>query len=294
MRRFIFIPLMLFIIKPIVFGQCWIGIITKDTNIFESATFDSDVKFRLHKDDYVLVVDDEDDELFCSTYSVFDEDYGYAIRHNIKYIKDFDCDNASEAFDDIQYLLDMSEDRHNSGVKESSSISQPLINQEPKYFLGEVTTNVNVRSTPSTALQPLTKLSKGDLIVFDEKSLSNGFYYVLCVNDDKYGFVSSKYVNTIREIKEEQLELEVKYISDYFNKDPELVIKNDANVSMTLRVNNKVNYPFKAHEQRTITVPAGNVTLMVSSPGTTPYIGTSLAKNGYSYTHTFYLVSKKK
>lgn len=266
--------------------------------MFESATFDSDVKFRLHKDDYVLVVDDEeDDKVFCSTYSVFDEDYGYAIRYNIEYVKDFNCDNASEAFDDIQYLLDMSEDRYNLGKtpsKKASEVRKPIIHQESKYFLGEVTTDVNVRSTPSTALHPLTKLSKGDMIVFDEESLSNGFYYVLCINEDKYGYVSSKYVKTIREIKEEQLELEVKYISDYINKDPELVIKNDANISMTLRVNNKVNYPFKAHEQRTITVPAGNVSLMVSSPGTTPYIGTSYAKKGYSYSHTFYLVTQKR
>ena len=95
----------------------------------------------------------------------------------------------------------------------------------------------------------------------------------------------------IKEIKEEHLNLEELYDEFIEGRDPELHIRNSANVAMTLRVNDKVNYPFKAHEKRIITVPPGKVHLYVSSPGTIPYNGITEAKSGHSYGHTFYLKS---
>lgn len=165
-----------------------------------------------------------------------------------------------------------------------------------KDFIGITTTNVNFRYEPSTECEIIEKLPRGCVVSFDDESLVDGFYYVNVVDSNTFGYVSAKYVYKYKEIsidttlvlKEEDVNPSYKRENN-LHLDPQLKIKNLASVAMTLRVNDELNYKFKAHQERTITVPAGNVKLMVYSPGTIPYIGTTKARENYLYTHEFYL-----
>lgn len=165
-----------------------------------------------------------------------------------------------------------------------------------KDYVGLTTTTVNFRYEPSTESEIIEKLPKGCPIAFDDESLEDGFYFVNVLKTNTFGYVSAKYIQKYKEISiDTTLVLEKEDVEPTYQKknnlhlDPQLKIKNLASVAMTLRVNDELNYKFKAHQERTITVPAGIVKLMVYSPRTIPYIGTTKAEENYLYTHEFYL-----
>ena len=165
-----------------------------------------------------------------------------------------------------------------------------------KDYVGLTTASVNFRYEPSTESEIIEKLPKGCPIAFDDESLEDGFYFVNVLETNTFGYVSAKYIKKYKEISiDTTLVLEKENVEPTYQKknnlhlDPQLKIKNLASVTMTLRVNDELNYKFKAHQERTITVPAGIVKLMVYSPRTIPYIGTTKAEENYLYTHEFYL-----
>lgn len=165
-----------------------------------------------------------------------------------------------------------------------------------KDYVGLTTTTVNFRYEPSTESEIIEKLPKGCPIAFDDESLEDGFYFVNVLETNTFGYVSAKYIQKYQEISiDTTLVLEKEDVNPTYQRknnlhlDPQLKIKNLASVGMTLRVNDELNYKFKAHQERTITVPAGIVKLMVYSPRTIPYIGTTKAEENYLYTHEFYL-----
>lgn len=165
-----------------------------------------------------------------------------------------------------------------------------------KDYVGLTTTTVNFRYEPSTESEIIEKLPKGCPIAFDDESLEDGFYFVNVLETNTFGYVSAKYIQKYQEISiDTTLVLEKENVNPTYQRknnlhlDPQLKIKNLASVGMTLRVNDELNYKFKAHQERTITVPAGIVKLMVYSPRTIPYIGTTKAEDNYLYTHEFYL-----
>lgn len=165
-----------------------------------------------------------------------------------------------------------------------------------KDYVGLTTTTVNFRYEPSTESEIIEKLPKGCPIAFDDESLEDGFYFVNVLETNTFGYVSAKYIQKYQEISiDTTLVLEKENVNPTYQRknnlhlDPQLKIKNLASVGMTLRVNDELNYKFKAHQERTITVPAGIVKLMVYSPRTIPYIGTTKAEENYLYTHEFYL-----
>jgi uncharacterized protein YgiM (DUF1202 family) len=165
-----------------------------------------------------------------------------------------------------------------------------------KDYVGLTTTSVNFRYEPSTESEIIEKLPKGCPIAFDDESLENGFYFVNVLKTNTFGYVSAKYIQKYKEISiDTTLVLKKEDVNPTYQRknslhlDPQLKVKNLASVAMTLRVNDELNYKFKAHQERTITVPAGNVKLMVYSPGTIPYIGTTKTEENYLYTHEFYL-----
>lgn len=165
-----------------------------------------------------------------------------------------------------------------------------------KDYVGLTTTTVNFRYEPSTESEIIEKLPKGCPIAFDDESLEDGFYFVNVLETNTFGYVSAKYIQKYQEISiDTTLVLEKENVNPTYQRknnlhlDPQLKIKNLASVGMTLRVNDELNYKFKAHQERTITVPAGIVKLMVYSPKTIPYIGTTKAEENYLYTHEFYL-----
>lgn len=165
-----------------------------------------------------------------------------------------------------------------------------------KDYVGLTTTTVNFRYEPSTESEIIEKLPQGCPIAFDDESLEDGFYFVNVLETNTFGYVSAKYIQKYQEISiDTTLVLEKEDVNPTYQRknnlhlDPQLKIKNLASVGMTLRVNDELNYKFKAHQERTITVPAGIVKLMVYSPRTIPYIGTTKAEENYLYTHEFYL-----
>ncbi len=296
MRRSVFL-IIVFCMHVFCYAQCWLGVLKNDANMFSEASSESDFIIRVKDNSSVLFDKNTHKNGFYYVYSVDDKLYGYINARNIKLVKEFDCDDSESIIESIETEHEEDEsvyDEVNSNDQEDES--EPIIDSDNdidthvgELWIGYAKRDVNLRTSPSTNNVPLTTIPAGSVLAFDITSLKNGFYYVCYIDKDMFGYVSQQYIGKNRVINEEYVELNESSEEDYSDCDPELHIKNDANVNMTLRVNNKVNYPFKAHEERTITVPAGTVSLRASSPGVIPFNGTSKVEKGYIYDHVFYL-----
>lgn len=158
-----------------------------------------------------------------------------------------------------------------------------------KYWVAEVTANVNLRESPSTDNTPILRIPNGSYVAIDDESVVNGFVFANYLDKDEYGYISIKYVKKLKVIEEDQLDLTEDIGGDFTDAEPEIEIENQESIPFTLRVNNSQNYHFNGHDKKTITVPAGKLSLMVSSPGTIPYRGTETVKKNYKYSRSFYL-----
>lgn len=306
MRKFL---LLLLFLQPFAVNcnaQCWVGILKNEANMFSGPSSESEFMVRLEEESVVILDEMSKKNGYFSVYSVNNERYGYVAAKNVELLKEYDCDDAEGTLNILKQIINDESEMEEDELEDSEeyeeelgndNLQQSSKNSTSELWLGYTTTDVYLRSDPSTNNSPLTKIPKGSALAFNNSTLDNGFYYTCYIDKDLYGYVSQKFIAKVKEIKNERIELNEIKDEKKVGQDPELHITNDADVGMTLRVNNKVNYPFKAHEKKTITVPPGKVSLIVSSPGTIPYNGTSEAKAGWSYEHKFYLTtvrSKKK
>lgn len=156
------------------------------------------------------------------------------------------------------------------------------------YWICTVKKNLNMREVPTTVdNEPICQIPAGDYIVIDDEDCENGFVYAVWVAEDIYGYVSEKYIKKeqILETREEDVLQETGYISKY---DPELVIENQCDRSITVSLNG-TRYYFDAGETRTIVVPPGKISILASSPGVIPYSTTQRVASNHSYEWEFFI-----
>lgn len=162
------------------------------------------------------------------------------------------------------------------------------VSAQAKYYIGVVTTNLNLREGPSTEYDVICRISKGEYVFIDTDETENGFYYVVYVNRDEIGYVSRKYVTIIEEVKvDNKGVLEVVGELLTYNSS-EVVITNSSSYKCTIRIGGN-NYKFNPKETRSITVNPGTYNIQASAPGVIPYIGSEKLVGGYIYNWTFYV-----
>lgn len=157
-----------------------------------------------------------------------------------------------------------------------------------KYYIGVATTTVNLREGPSIYFDVLCQVPKGGYVFVDTEDTLLGFYRVVYVDKDEVGYISSKYVKLLEEVKVDrngvlQVSGESK---SYYNSEVE--INNASSHTATIRIGGQY-YKFKPWETRKITLSPGTYTIQASAPGVLPYIGSDKLEGGYIYSWKFYV-----
>ena len=161
------------------------------------------------------------------------------------------------------------------------------------YWICTVKKNLNMREVPTIIdNDPICQIPAGDYIVIDDEYSENGFVYAVWVAEDIYGYVSEKYITKkqVLETQEEDVLQETGYISRY---DPELVIENQCDRSITVSLNDD-QYWFDIGETKTITVPSGKLNIFASSPGVIPFSTSQYVSANNSYEWQFFIKRERR
>ena len=160
---------------------------------------------------------------------------------------------------------------------------------EYSYYTAQTTYDVNFREGPSTANKIIRKLPKGTYIFVDKSDYANGYYKVVTVEDDEYGYVHQKYVKFLEKVKVDE-DGGMKVVQTIDSPYAEIKIENDTNVKVTMKIGKQV-YVFMPHQTRTIQIDAGTYNTVLSSPGLKPGVYKDVIKGGMGYEWTIYIVS---
>ncbi len=158
-------------------------------------------------------------------------------------------------------------------------------------YLGQTTTTVNFRSEPNTSCDVIDTLFEGTSLFIISTEKVKGFYHALNIHTNEEGYVHGDYVNLIEEIP--QNEESIFTATGTTDDEPELVVFNNTNIHMTLKMND-VLYSFSPHEKRTLKLSPGEYSYRASSSGVIPYHGKEVVKNGMIYEWEFYIVTVTK
>lgn len=176
-----------------------------------------------------------------------------------------------------------------------------------------ITQQVNLRGTPSSQGEVITRLHRAELLTV---YAVEGSWYL--VQSDKYaGWVHGNYIELTTDfearaeeiwrndppvaktpqplpagtrIDEEKTVLSRTYVGS--NVEPVLEITNDATVAMTLNIGG-VDYLFKSKETKTISLHSGIYQFKASAPGILPYESKERVDKGFKYFWRFYVVTRR-
>ena len=161
------------------------------------------------------------------------------------------------------------------------------------YYLCKVTTSVNLRVGPGTNEEKICTIPAGSYVVVDDNyHYDNGFIYTHYVDEDIDGYISSKYLEVIEEVKVDSRGVFTK-TGTSAGYDPQIEITNATSRNITIKINDKA-YLFDPHEKRTLTCEPGSVEVMASSPGVIPYIGVDVVSENCLYSWEFYIRTTRR
>lgn len=149
---------------------------------------------------------------------------------------------------------------------------------EYTYYVAQTTYDVNFREGPSTAHKIIRKLPKGTYIFVDKSDYTNGYYKVVTIEDDQYGYIHQKYVRLLEKRKVDEGG-GMKVVQTINSPYAEIMVKNDTDVRVTLKIGKQV-FVFTPHQTRTIQIDGGTYNTVVSSPGVIPGIYKDVIKAG--------------
>lgn len=159
-------------------------------------------------------------------------------------------------------------------------------------YLAISTADVNLREGPSTEYNVIRCLKEGTALYVDSVYTVDGWYLVVDIKHDIEGYVSSKYVRLGKLVdKAKNVSIEKGDITSDYN--PVLNIKNDTNISLSLKLNDKL-YKFFPQETKTLTLNPGYFTFRASSPGVIPYSGEYTLESNYKYNWRFFIVTSRR
>lgn len=157
-------------------------------------------------------------------------------------------------------------------------------------YLGWITSKVNFREQPSTNASIIGSLNPGAQIFIVSLSTDNEFYNIIDIQTNTEGYVSKKYVNVGKQLKENEEGIFTPngQSSSY---SPELEIYNNTKLNLTLKLNSQT-YTFNPREKRTLEISAGTITYRASAPGVIPDFGTETIESNQNYSWQFYIISR--
>ena len=161
-----------------------------------------------------------------------------------------------------------------------------------KYYICQVTKDVNFREGPSTESARLFVISRGDFIFIDTDEKVGNYYRAIHIESNEIGYVSANYVKRIQEVEEDPNGT-LQLIDNSENYLSEVQIENDTNLSVVITIGSK-SYKFKPHEKKIITIEPNTYKIRASCPGVIPYVGTDKVEGGHVYSWTFYTYTTRR
>lgn len=239
----------------------------------------------------LLGVESEDEEGYhsCS----YDEGWGWSnVKKGKEYCFTLIFNGTIPLYVSNISLLDESEyeggtEFKNIDLRDKSKRGSAYTDNDFDYHQAYIKSNVNFRTGPGIDYGIICQLKKNSQIIVDKSSLENDFYYVINPRGEQDGYVHKNYISFSKPIQRnnEQMFTARKRESG-FEIDPVIHIKNKANRTLTLRVNNKNNkskYTIKKNESIDIQVGKGQYFIHASSPGVRDWSGYEKLDNNYDY-----------
>lgn len=161
------------------------------------------------------------------------------------------------------------------------------------YWICSVKTDLHMKEEPTKVdNNSICVIPAGEFIVIDDEDRKNGNVYALWVRGDTYGYVTEDYIEKVQVLATNEVNV-LQETGKIKQDDPELVIKNKCNGKVTVLLNG-LKHSIAAGETKTVVVPAGKVSIFVSSPGMIPFSTTQYVKSNRSYRWEFYIERETK
>ena len=168
-----------------------------------------------------------------------------------------------------------------------------LFSANAKYWICTLNTDQHMKDEPIVdGGKVLCLVPGGEYVVIDDEDRKNGFVYALWVNGDVYGYLTEAYITKVQELETSQQNV-LQETGRIRENDPEIEIKNKCEGKITVSVNGN-KHSFKPGETQKIVVPAGKISIFVSTPGMLPFSSHQYVKAGRSYKWTFYIKRDKE
>ena len=165
-----------------------------------------------------------------------------------------------------------------------------MVGARAQAYLGNTTTQVNLRGGPGTNYPVLRSLDGGTQLFVVSNETVDGFYEVIYIMTNTEGYVHNAFVRLV-----ERVELNEEGVftpaGRSTTQDPELKIYNNTSRTLTLKMND-VTYTFSPQERRTLTVGSGRYEYRASAPGVIPDIGLEFLDSRTSYSWEFYITTQ--
>ena len=156
------------------------------------------------------------------------------------------------------------------------------------YWICTVNTDIHTKEEPTKLdNNSICVIPAGEFIVIDDEDRMNGNVYALWVRGDTYGYVTEYYIEKVQVLETNEVNV-LQETGKIKQDDPELVIKNKCNGKVTVSLNGS-KHSIESGETKAIVVPAGKVSIFVSSPGMIPFSTTQYVKSNRSYRWEFYI-----
>lgn len=163
---------------------------------------------------------------------------------------------------------------------------------EKSYHIAYTISNLNLREGPGTDYDIITKIPQYETVFYDDDDRDDDFTKVIYVATGDEGYVSSKYLDGFTPVKVNEDGL-FQATGDAVSRYSDVVLYNDADVTANIKFGN-AKYKVAPHTNKTISnVSKGKYNVVVSSPGTIPYVGVEKIIGGKTYTSHFYLHHKE-
>lgn len=159
-------------------------------------------------------------------------------------------------------------------------------------YVGMTTQSVRLRSAPEISPDNILETLPASTEIFVSGTTDyNGFYEVIDVRTNRYGYIASKYIYLLRTIQEDTSKVFTE-TGTTESVNPQAEIFNDTEKEMTLKLNDDTYY-FSPYETRTITLSeSGMIHYVASASMVIPAIGREYFESNHSYTWKFWITTK--
>lgn len=150
----------------------------------------------------------------------------------------------------------------------------------------------NLREDADVSATTIREIPQGDLVVLLNRNPVGLWFNVIHVKSSQEGWIHSSTI-TVKYTKNRKPNLTIEGTNTHSSRNPTLEVKNDSNVTMTLKLGES-QYVFSPRESKTIPMSPARYSFHASAPNVIPDFGDQVFEVGYIYSWRFYIVTVRR